>query len=182
MIRLVTPADTEACLRIYAPFIEHTTVSLETVVPTIDGFATRIARISSFYPFLIWEENGELLGFAYATRYRDRAAYNWICESAIYVNERVRERGIGKQLYLKLFDCLRSMNMVSIVGVTRSGSASAEFHRHMGFKQVGRIPLAGFKLDQWCDVEFWQYELLSPPPAPPLSVIPFPEIAHNFFE
>jgi L-amino acid N-acyltransferase YncA len=179
VISLVASADAEACLRIYAPFVQQTIVSLETTVPTIDGFASRIAAVAAFYPFLTWKENGELLGFVYASRLRDRAAYDWICESAIYVDERARGMGIGTRLYTKLFDCLRAMNIVSIIGVTRSGSKSAEFHRRIGFKPVGRIPLAGFKLDQWCDVEFWQYQLASPRPVVPSPVIPFPAVTHT---
>lgn len=181
MIRLATPDDAASCLRIYAPIIEETAISFETVVPTVDELAARIAKIQAYYPFLVWEEHGAVTGYVYATRYRDRAAYDWICESAIYLDESARGRGIGRRLYLKLFDCLRAMNMVSVVGGIRSGSPSAEFHRRMGFEQVGLIPLAGYKFYEWHDVEFWQFVLMNPVPLSPAPVIPFPEVSHKIF-
>jgi len=179
MIRLAMPGDAAACLRIYGPIIEDTAISFETVVPTVEEFAKRIAKIQAHYPFLVWEENGDVLGYVYATRYRERAAYDWICESAIYIDERAHGRGIGKKLYLRLFECLRAMNMVSVVGGIRSGSPSAEFHRHMGFVPVGNIPLAGYKFAQWHDVEFWQFTLVNPVPQAPQNVIPFPLVANR---
>lgn len=177
MIRLATPADAEACLQIYAPIIKHTAISFEALVPSIAEFSERIAKVSSFYPFLVWDEGGEVLGYVYATRYRDRAAYDWICESAIYVAKQAQGKGIGKQLYSKLFDCLRTMNIVSVVGGIRSGSPSAEFHQRMGFMPVGKIPFAGHKFAEWHDVEFWQFMLFDPVPLSPAQVIPFPQVA-----
>lgn len=178
MIRFATPADAAGCLKIYAPIIEQTAISFEAVVPSVPEFAARMEKILSHYPFLVFEERGEIFGYAYATRYRDRVAYDWICESAIYLAENARGQGIGKSLYLRLFECLRAMNMVSVVGGIRSGSPSAEFHRHLGFSSVGTIPLAGFKLGEWHDVEFWQLLLRDPVPPHPAPVKPFPEVAH----
>lgn len=178
MIRLANPSDAAACLRIYAPIIEHTAISFETAVPDVSEFAVRMERIMAHYPFLVWDENGSTLGYVYATRYRERAAYDWICESAIYLDEKARGEGIGRKLYLKLFECLRMMNMVSVIGGIRSGSPSAEFHRHMGFTSVGTIPYAGFKFGEWHDVEFWQYLLFDPPPFSPAPVKAFPKVAH----
>ena len=178
MIRLATPADAEACLRIYAPIIEHTAISFELVTPTPAEFAARIEQTAWFYPYLVWEDQGAVTGFVYATRYRERAAYDWICESAIYLDERARGRGIGRTLYAKLFECLRAMGMISVVGGIRSGSASAEFHRQLGFLPVGRIPYAGFKFGEWHDVEFWQYQLVSSVPAQPAPVAPFQAVSH----
>lgn len=178
MIRLANPADAEACLRIYAPIIERTAISFELVVPSIETFAKRIETTSRVYPYLVWEEDGDVRGFVYATRYRERAAYDWICESAIYLEENMQGRGLGRKLYRKLFECLRAMGMVSVVGGIRSGSPSAEFHRRIGFKPVGRIPYAGFKFGEWHDVEFWQFELQQPVPLSPAPLKPFPQVAH----
>ncbi|MCB9357799.1 MAG: N-acetyltransferase [Calditrichaeota bacterium] len=177
MIRLATPADADACLRIYAPIIERTAISFELVTPTVAEFAARIEKISRTYPYLVWQDRNEILGFVYATRYRERAAYDWICESAIYLDERAQGKGIGKRLYQKLFECLRAMHMISVVGGIRSGSPSAEFHRHMGFKAVGCIPYSGFKFGEWHDVEFWQFLLRDPVPVSPEPVKPFPQVA-----
>lgn len=178
MIRLGTPGDAAACLKIYAPIIEATAISFETVVPSVEEFAKRLAKIQAHYPFVVWEEDGEVLGYVYATRYRERAAYDWICESAIYVSPAAHGRGIGRRLYERLFTNLRAMNMISVVGGIRSGSASAEFHRHMGFVPVGTIPFAGYKFGAWHDVEFWQYLLADPVPLSPAPVIPFPLLQH----
>lgn len=178
MIRFATPSDAEACLRIYTPIIEQTSISFETIVPTVSEFAARMEKIMAYYPFLVWKENGVVSGYTYATRYRDRAAYDWICESAIYLDERVQGRGVGRQLYDKLFECLRAMNVVSVIGGIRSGSPSADFHRHIGFRSVGTIPLAGFKFGEWHDVEFWQYTLTNEAPLSPAPVKAFPQVAH----
>lgn len=131
----------------------------------------------SHYPFLVWEEGDTVCGYVYATRFRERAAYDWICESAIYLDEQARGRGIGKKLYVKLFECLRAMNMISVVGGIRSGSPSAEFHRHMGFKPVGLFPYAGFKFGEWHDVEFWQMVLVQAAPLLPAPVLAFPAVS-----
>lgn len=179
MIRLATLSDAAACLRIYAPIVEQTAISFETVVPTISDFAARMEKIMLNYPFLVWEEDGEVLGYVYATRFRDRAAYDWICESAIYLDECARGKGIGKKLYLKLFECLSAMNMISVVGGIRSGSPSAEFHQHLGFKAIGAFPYAGFKFGEWHDVEFWQLVLVDEIPSSPAPVTAFPTIAER---
>jgi phosphinothricin acetyltransferase len=175
MIRLAIPSDAARLLEIYAPIIETTAITFETVVPSVADFAKRIEKISSVYPYLVWEEGSEILG--YATRFRDRAAYDWICESAIYIHESARGKGIGKKLYSKLFDCLRAQGLVSVIGGIRSGSTSAKLHESLGFRNVGNIPYAGYKLNAWHDVEFWQLVLQQPVPQKPKPVIPFPQLA-----
>ncbi|MCC6476039.1 N-acetyltransferase [bacterium] len=176
MIRYAKPSDAAQILDIYAPVIQHTAITFETAIPDSEQFAVRIERITRFYPFLVWEENGVILGYCYATRYRERAAYDWICEAAIYVASSKLRSGIGKKLYDKLFECLRAQGLVYVIGVIRPSEKSVKFHEAMGFKCVGVIPYAGHKFDEWHEAGFWQLVLVDSVPQNPPPVLPFPEV------
>ncbi len=177
MIRFAKQTDAAQILDIYSPIVQHTAVSFEYEIPEVDEFEDRIERISKFYPYLVWEVQREILAFCYATRFRSRAAYDWIAESAIYVSEKVRGQGIGQKLYAKLFECLRAQGVVSVVGVVRPNEASVQFHEALGFKKVGIIPFGGYKLDRWHEAGIWQLILQDPVPTRPRPVQPFPQVS-----
>lgn len=178
MIRLAKPSDAAQILEIYAPIIQHTAITFEYEIPEVEQFAQRISKTSEFYPYLVWEEQRKIWGYCYATRFRARTAYDWICESAIYVAESARGQGIGQKLYQKLFECLRTQGIVSVVGVVRPYAQSVNFHEAMGFRKVGVIPYGGYKHDEWHDAGFWQLVLFDPVPSHPAPVRAFPEVAH----
>jgi L-amino acid N-acyltransferase YncA len=173
-IRPADPArDAAACAEIYAPSVESTPISFEFVAPDAAEFADRIARFSATHQFLVAEEGGEVVGYAYACRWRERPAYDWAVEVSVYVDAAHQGEGIGRALYAELFDRLRAQGFRSAVaGITLPNPASIALHERMGFVSIGALREVGWKQDAWHDVGYWQL-LLAPdaadPPAAPLA-------------
>ena len=156
-IRPATVADTESLLAIYRPYVEQTAVTFEYEVPTVDEFARRIEEISSFYPYLVWEEDGVILGYAYATRLKERAAYQWNAELSIYLSRNVCRTGIGTALYSALIELLLLQGVQNFYGcVTMPNDASDALHRKLGFSLANIWHHCGFKLGQWHDVAWYE--------------------------
>ena len=131
MIRHADPsADAAACAAIYAPYVASSVISLEHVPPTGDEFRGRIERISERYPYLVAEDDdGQVVAFAYGSLHRERAAYRWVCESSVYVDETRRRRGTGRGLYVALFDLLRRQGLQLVcAGITLPNDASVSLH------------------------------------------------------
>ena len=108
-IRLARPSDASTLLAIYAPYVENTAITFEYEVPTIEDFANRIEKTLEKYPYLVAEEDGLILGYAYASTYYARAAYDWAVELSVYVSQDARGKGVGSKLYDKLEDLLEQM-------------------------------------------------------------------------
>jgi L-amino acid N-acyltransferase YncA len=173
MIRIARAEDAEAIHAIYAPTITHTAITFETDLPGAEAMRQRILTRLQHYPWLVWEEDGEVLAYAYATRFRERAAYDWIAETSIYVHANARRRGIARRLYAVLLDVMRLQGINQAVGViTLPGEVSVALHETMGFTTAGVWRKAGYKLGQWWDVGVWQKEL-QPPANPPPAVLAF---------
>lgn len=177
MIRIARDEDAAAIHAIYAPSITDGVATFETELPGIDAMRERIRSRLQHYPWLVWEEAGEVLAYAYAGRFRERAAYDWIAETSIYVHAEAHRRGIARRLYATLLDvmCLQGINQA--VGViTLPGTVSVAMHEAMGFNAAGVWRRCGYKLGRWWDVGVWQKELqasLHPPP----TVTPFARLA-----
>lgn len=177
MIRIATEADAAACHAIYAPVVETSAITFETDLPGEEAMRGRIQARLATHPWLVWEENHEVLAYAYAGRFRERAAYDWVAETSIYVDEKARRRGIAKRLYGVLLDAMRLQGINQAVGViTLPGETSVAMHEAMGFAPAGVWPKAGYKLGQWWDVGVWSL-FLSEPVTPPTPVIPFATLA-----
>jgi len=177
MIRTACADDAEAVHAIYAPTVIHTAITFETELPGADAMRQRILTRLQHYPWLVWEEQGEVLAYAYATRFRERAAYDWIAETSIYVHENARRRGIARKLYSVLLDVMRLQGINQAVGViTMPGEVSVSLHEAMRFTPAGVWRKAGYKLGQWWDVGVWQKEL-QPAANPPEAVHAFASIA-----
>ena len=132
-IRMASPADLPAMLAIYAPFVENTTYSFEYAAPTPEAFACRFEAITRQFPWLVWEENGTILGYAYASAPFERAAYRWCAEPSIYVAPEAHRQGIGKKLYACLEEILRSQGYHTLYAiVTAENSGSIHFHTAVG--------------------------------------------------
>ena len=160
----IRPADPErdaaACAEIYAPSVESTPISFETVPPDAAEFARRIAKYAATHQFLVAEDGGEVLGYAYACRWAERAAYDWSVETSIYVGAGQQGKGVGRALYAELFDRLRAQGFrVVVAGVTLPNPASIALHESMGFEPIGTLRDIGWKEDGWRDVGFWQLYL-----------------------
>lgn len=152
--------DGAACASIYAPFVTDSYVSFEEEPPDGSEFARRIERISRSYPWLVAEEDGAVIGFAYGSRHRERAAYRWAADVAVYVDERARRRGVGRALYEALLGLLvRQGVQTACAGVTLPNDASVGLHEAVGFRPVGVYRRIGFKQGAWRDVGWWQLEL-----------------------
>ncbi len=176
--RSATPDDVEAVRAIYAPFVEHTTVTFETVVPSIEELERRRQRLSAHAPFLVADDDGEVVGFAYAGPHRSRAAYQWSVESSIYIAPPAHRRGIARAMYGALLKLLDTQGFAQVyAGITLPNVASEHFHAALGFMPIGVYPRVGFKAGAWRDVS-WSGLALSAsrevdpaPPAAPATVL-----------
>src|SRR5687767_1173866 len=123
--RLARPDDAAAILAIYAPYCEASTVSFEVVAPTIEQMADRIEKVLARYPWLICELDGRAAGYVYASQHRERAAYRWAVDVAVYVADTCRRRGVGQALYSTLFSMLRAQGYFkALAGITLPNPAS----------------------------------------------------------
>ncbi|THD06460.1 GNAT family N-acetyltransferase [Rhodanobacter lindaniclasticus] len=175
-MRTARDADAAAIHAIYAPSVSDGAATFETALPGVDAMRERIRSRLRHYPWLVWEEAGEVLAYAYAGRFRERAAYDWIAETSIYVRASAQRRGIARRLYGVLLDVMRLQGLAQAVGViTLPGTASVAMHEAMGFTPAGVWRQCGYKLGQWWDVGVWQKELQAAA-NPPATVTPFPQL------
>lgn len=175
-LREAVPADAEEILRIYAPFVENTTVTFEYDVPTVEEFAGRIAGTLERYPYLVALRDGEIVGYAYAGQFRERAAYVWCVEVSVYIRPDQHRRGIGRLLYTKLEEILRRQNVASMTAcISHPNRDSIKFHSSLDFERVARFTRCAFKLGRWVDVVYMQ-KVLHESDTPPGPFIPYPEI------
>ncbi len=157
MIRPVQPSDAQALADIYNPYIRDTTITFETEEVTAEEMASRIARVTEAYPWLVWEEGGRILGYAYGSVWRTRSAYRFATETAIYMDQNQRGRGVGTKLYQGLIDELRRRGFHSVLGcLALPNETSVRLHELLGFRKVGHMREAGQKFDRWVDVGFWE--------------------------
>lgn len=157
MIRSVSLSDAAAIGAIYNHYIANTCVSFEEVPVSEAVMAGRIKDVSSSYPWLVWEEQGEVIGYAYANKWQTRTAYRFSVESTVYLRHDCTGRGIGRKLYERLIADLREAGLHSVVGgIALPNPASQALHEKMGFKKVAHYEQVGWKFEQWIDVGYWQ--------------------------
>ena len=181
-IRTVQLSDAEAILKVYAPFITDTCISFEYVVPSVEEFAQRIADISAEYPYVVLEEDGEIVGYAYAHRYLERVAYSWDVEVTIYLAPKVQGKGLGVILYDALEKLMTLQNIKNLYScITGDNIHSIEMHRSMSYELIGTFPKAGFKHDRWLDV-VWMAKAIGEKENAPLPFVPFAEVEANKIE
>lgn len=160
MIRPVTPADAPAIAAIYAPYVEGSAITFELDPPSPAQMVERIAGVTRTHPWLVAERDGRVIGYAYGSVYRTRAAYRWVAETGIYLANDARGGGIGAALYGALCEALAQAGYVAAVGVmTLPNAASAALHARLGFAHVGDQPAVGFKHGRWHAIGIWQKEL-----------------------
>lgn len=155
LIRTARPEDAAALLGIYRWYVENTALSYEYAAPSEDEFRGRIINIMKQYPYLVAEQAGEILGYAYASKYREREAYAWNAETSVYLHPDARGKGTGKMLYTRLEELLRAQGVVKLMAsITMpkdgySDFGSLRFHERMGFKLAGRFENCGYKFGCW---------------------------------
>lgn len=166
-IRMANPADAQALLNIYAPYVINTAITFEYDVPSVEEFASRIAHSLEKYPYLIAEEGGNILGYAYTSPFHDRPAYDWAVETSIYVDQNIKHRGIGRKLHDALESTLREqgiLNMNACIAYPPEEDEhldknSVEFHAHMGYRLVGEFYKCGYKFNRWYNM-VWMEKLI----------------------
>lgn len=179
-LRTVTTADAPGLLDIYAPYVRDTAISFEYEPPTAEEFAARIADVLAKFPYLAAEEDGRLLGYAYAHPYGVRKAYSWAVELSIYLAPDCRGKGIGRKLYEAMEVLLKAQNItnlyVLVAGVDVEDEylthGSLKFHTAMGYTLVGKLHKAGYKFGRWYDMITMEKIIADHPPVQP-DVIPW---------
>ena len=175
-IRTASVSDAPALLSIYAPYVEKTAVTFEYTVPSPEEFQTRIAHTLDRYPYLVAERNREIIGYAYASAFKERAAYDWAVETSVYVSENARGTGAGTTLYKALEQALEKQNVLNVNAcISYPNPGSISFHEKLGYKTVGHFTRCGYKLDQWWGMS-WVEKKLGTEPASPSPFIPFSKL------
>lgn len=178
IMRLARPEDARAVLEIYAPYIRNTNITFEYEVPSVDEFRKRMEGIMESYPYLICEIDGMTAGYAYAHRYKERAAYQWDAELFVYLKEGYERRGIGCAFYTALMEILKEQNVRNVYGIVTSPNPPSEaLHAAMGFRLFGVSRKTGYKLGKWIDVSGFERPIGDPdaPPGELLTVHQVPE-------
>ena len=162
MLRIAVEADVPEILAVYAPYILTTTYSFEYEVPSRDEFLRRFQTITAQFPWLVWEEDGQILGYAYGSLPFERAAYSWCAEASVYLKPEARGRGIGKKLYEALETILKTQGYRTVYAIiTSENAASLAFHRKMGYKFLAEFENCGYKFGRWMGVVWMEKRLLS---------------------
>lgn len=168
VIRVATLEDAPRLLEIYAYYVKHTAITFEYEVPSIREFDRRRANTLEKYPYLVLEDNHQIKGFAYASAFSSRPAYDWICELSIYIDYYTERKGYGGKLYAALEAVLKQMGLKNLYAciafpdeedeyLTRN---SADFHQHLGFNKVGYFQECGYKFEKWYHM-IWMEKILS---------------------
>lgn len=176
-IRPATPDDAAAIAAIYRPYVERGTVSFETEAPDAGVIAQRMASSRGLYPWLVATEGegGAVLGYAYASAFRDRPAYRFTIETTVYLETGTQGRGNGRQLYDALIDTVRAQGFTHAIGVIAlPNDHSIRLHESVGFKRAGFFREAGYKDGRWIDVGYWHCDL-NDATIPPMEPKPFSE-------
>ncbi len=158
MIRSVGEQDIAALVAIYNHYIRNSVATFEEVELTAVEMAGRVKKVlDAGYPWLVAEQAGKLVGYAYASRWRERVAYRYSVESSVYLAADAGGHGWGTRLYTELFDQLKALGVHAVIGgITLPNPASVALHEKMGMRKVGELPEVGFKQGQWLDVGYWQ--------------------------
>jgi phosphinothricin acetyltransferase len=174
LIRLAAEKDAAALAAIYRPYVEGSRISFEEVAPDSAEMGRRIAgETPGYHPWLVAEEDGQLLGYAASSPFRARAAYRWIVETGIYLAEQAKGRGLGRALLAPLVDLLERQGYVAAIGaIALPNQASVALHEKLGFIHTGTYRGVGFKAGEWLDVGLWQKDL-APRVGDPAEPQPF---------
>jgi L-amino acid N-acyltransferase YncA len=180
IIRLAKTEDAAGILSIYAPYIESTSFTFETEVPSVKEFAERIRTYLLNWPWLVCEIDGKIAGYAYATRHRERTAYQWCTESSVYIHDDDQRAGIARALYSSLFEILKKQGFRNVYAVINlPNDRSVDFHESCGFKYFATYEKVGYKLGKWKNVGWWRLiinEFGDEPAAP----VKFPDLNKDF--
>lgn len=161
MLREVQPAtDLAGICEIYNHYVEHTCVTFEEDPVLPEDMQSRIEQVTAAFPWLVYEEAGRVLGYAYANQWKPRGAFRYTVEASVYLHVDSAGRGLGSQLYRALLDRLRAQGThLVIAGISLPNEASIRLHQRLGFQEAGYWVQAGYKFDRWIDLSYWQMVL-----------------------
>jgi phosphinothricin acetyltransferase len=157
VLRRVSAGDGAAICSIYNYYIENTVITFEEDPLSVEAMTGRIREISAVYPWFVWEEEGEVTGYAYLNKWKERIAYRYSAEDSIYIKRGHEGRGIGGKLLSRLLEELPGIGIHAVTAViTVPNDRSAALHEKFGFKKAGRLNEIGFKMNRWLDVGYWE--------------------------
>jgi phosphinothricin acetyltransferase len=157
MIRPATILDAKSICGIYNYYVNNTIITFEEIPVAIGEMEDRIKAVLPKYPWIVWEEEGEILGYAYANKWKDRASYRHSAEDSVYVKNGAGGRGIGKKLLAALLEAAQKNGLHALVaGITLPNARSVALHEQFGFKKTAEFFEIGYKMDQWLNVGYWQ--------------------------
>jgi phosphinothricin acetyltransferase len=183
MVRPAAEKDVPEILSIYAPYIENSTATFEYDVPSCREFMQRFLDITAQFPFLVWEENGQILGYAYASAPYSRAAYSWCAEPSIYLRPEAKGRGIGRKLYAVLEAILAKQGyQVLYALITSENAESIAFHAKTGYEKSVEFPNCGYKFNRWLGLIWMEkrIKIVQSPSAFPKSCLAVVQDAKTF--
>lgn len=176
MIRMAKIEDAEDILKIYAEYVINTPVTFEYEVPTVEEFSKRIADIIERYPYLVATNDEEIIGYAYASAFKNRAAYDWAVETSVYVKRETHGYGVGNKLYKALEVILKKQNIVNLNAcISFPNPDSVAFHEKLGYRTVAHFTKCGYKLGVWYDM-IWMEKMLGEHMKEPKPVININEL------
>lgn len=160
IVRPYIEDDIESICDIYNYYVNNTVITFEEVSVSLEDMKRRISSTAENYPWLVCEAQGEIVGYAYACRWKERAAYKQTAEATVYIREGFSGRGFGKALYTALLNELRNRSCHVVLGcIALPNDASVRLHESLGFEKVAHFNEVGFKFNQWLDVGYWQVQL-----------------------
>lgn len=187
-IRTVTTDDAAELLNINAPYVTDTAITFEYDVPSLDEFKSRIENTLKKYPYYAAVRGDEIVGYAYASSFKERAAYDWSVETTVYVKRGNQKSGIGKALYSALETALKAQNITNLnaciaypiggVGDEYLSSNSVEFHAHLGYRRVGEFQKCAYKFGRWYNM-IWMEKFILPHGENPPKVISFSQNSNS---
>ena len=178
--------DSHEILEIYKPYILNTAITFEYDIPTLEDFTNRIVSTLKRYPYIVAIEDNQIVGYAYASEFKNRKAYDWAVETSIYIKQGFHGKGYGKKLYQVLEDILKKQNILNVNACISCTDTEDEhltndsiyFHQHLGYSIVGKFHSCGYKFNKWFDM-VWLEKSLNEHTVPVKDVIPFNQISNN---
>jgi phosphinothricin acetyltransferase len=156
-LRPVCPGDAPAIAEIYNHYIKHTVITFEEEPLAVETMAERIRAVTIRYPWFVWEEAGDLAGYAYAHAWHERAAYRFAAEDSVYLKPGWERRGIGRRLLVRVIEELRRAGLHALMAsITVPNPASVGLHESLAFKKAGQFNEVGYKLGRRLDVGYWE--------------------------
>jgi L-amino acid N-acyltransferase YncA len=185
LIRMATEADAEEILKIYSPYVTNTAITFEYDIPSVAEFSRRIKDTLQMYPYIVAIDEKRIVGYAYASAFKERKAYNWAVETTVYIKQDCKCKGLGKKLYLTLEGILKRQNIINLnaciaytaVPDVHLDNSSIAFHEHLGYSKAAHFTKCGYKFGTWYDM-IWMEKILGEHPDVPDPVIPIAAI-HN---